>query len=450
MRMSRRMGVNSGKKSVVVSVHGTANEEITITNNITKKSVVVKDGDTVELKVGEYTVLGAKNTSQNALPNGRVVKVTKNTTKITSYPDGALYWYGIEVVPWSPATSISSYDEGSATEVTSSTPNYLQTYISKLTSAKADETISYYCDANSRWTTTNTVNTSGYNTIKFDYARVRFQGITDATHYLRIGYCSSPTYELTGNSYTSTADRTTYSISSPKTSVYIGHSAVCHLNGTALQGKYEGRLYAVWLDGKIQEEEDETVKEPTSSSQDGSTSGDTSGDLSGGDSSGIIDTKSISVTRDTYRYGTECVTKWGQAGDYSTENYFGQKQGSYNIALIPIGKFSFSGRSVKLRLQFFGYRSVQGSTRWAICTSDANKKNYEGKSGAVTDSTRIATGVASLDVFSTSSYETITFDFYTKSIPSDTDLYVYLWPSGSGQDGVSHITRNLKVQVFCE
>lgn len=97
MRLSRRMGIYaSGNQKVTVSVYGAISETVTITNGTDTYTVTTNANGvgttTPEVKLGTYTVTGT--ISVGALPSGRSVTVDKNTTVITAYPAGALFWYG--------------------------------------------------------------------------------------------------------------------------------------------------------------------------------------------------------------------------------------------------------------------------------------------------------------------------------------------------------------------
>lgn len=93
-----------GKRSVVVSVYGAANETITLAHsNGTVFSV--KHGGIMELPYGTYTVTGGIS------KYSKTATVNKNTTRINAWPDGATiyYWYGYKPIGnWAAIASVPS------------------------------------------------------------------------------------------------------------------------------------------------------------------------------------------------------------------------------------------------------------------------------------------------------------------------------------------------------
>lgn len=85
-----------GKRSVLVSVYGAVNETVTLTSAKGEVFTAITNENGIaaalELPVGVYTVVGS--VSKGALAS-RTVTVDKNTTVVTAYPDGAIYWYGV-------------------------------------------------------------------------------------------------------------------------------------------------------------------------------------------------------------------------------------------------------------------------------------------------------------------------------------------------------------------
>lgn len=83
--------------NAIVYVYGALSETVTLTH--TDGTVYTIDTNangasdtTLDLPFGEYTVTGT--VSVDALPSGRTVTVSSETTVVTAYPDGAVFWFG--------------------------------------------------------------------------------------------------------------------------------------------------------------------------------------------------------------------------------------------------------------------------------------------------------------------------------------------------------------------
>lgn len=96
MRMSRRLALYAaGGGKVTIPVHGAPNETVTLTG-VKGESFTATTNEhgiaaALELPVGVYTVVGS--VSKDALAS-RSVTVDKNTTEVTAYPPGAVFWFG--------------------------------------------------------------------------------------------------------------------------------------------------------------------------------------------------------------------------------------------------------------------------------------------------------------------------------------------------------------------
>lgn len=156
----------------------------------------------------------------------------------------------------------------------------------------------------------------------------------------------------------------------------------------------------------------------------------------------------INVNNETFRFTSENRNRpWGVAKSYSKENYFGDKQISYNICLMPIGSFAFKGKPVEMQIRAHVYKPSNQFPKfcWAICTSDKNKAKYEYAHGKVDDDTQIAYGTEKLVK---TGWNWQTFTFNAEKIPANTSLYVYFWPYSTG--GVAHIDKDIEATVFYE
>lgn len=383
---------------MVVSVYGAVSETVTITNGTDTYTVATNANGvgttTPEVKLGIYTVTGT--VSAGALPSGRSVTVDKNTTAITAYPDGLIYWYG-RFATGANAVGVNLAGGAAITKGTNSLSGqgayqyYMHVYFTPTVSL-AGKTL--------RMAINSSYGSDSYRCFGLRNTTGGLSGATDG--YVAVGTPATSGVSalaipanLTGNQYI------TWS---------------CYSGGVTIG--------AVWYD-------DEPVI-PTGEQ--------------------LAGTNSVDVLSGTYRYGNTCVSEWGTAGSYSTDNYVGNKSTETNSALIPVGSFSFSGASKRLILSFYGYcPSINFATkgfRWAICTGDANKALYEGTGAVTGDGTQLASGIGTL-AYNNGSYTTYNIALPATNLPTGTPLYVYLWPNGTLTD-VSHFRGTLTAKLYYE
>lgn len=179
----------------------------------------------------------------------------------------------------------------------------------------------------------------------------------------------------------------------------------------------------------------------------------------------ILVTKPIrlNVVTETRRYtNISLAGYWGPAERYDMEppyeNYVGHKRNTEygniletNSMLVPIKGFSFDGDSMKLTItcNMFCVSSTfeKKGFNWAICTSDANKKLYQGQSAVANDEYQLASGWNTMPYVG--GYQVNTLEFPITNIPSDTPLYLFMWPNGT-HTGVSHFQGYLEVALYYE
>ena len=416
-----------GKAKAVVSFCGAPGETITLIhrNGTTFTDIVLnehgKSVGTYEIPTGSYIVEGS--VSSEILTTGRAVEINKDTTVVTSYPPGAIFWFGNgDTDGDSLYIGDYVYTGGQVPDGKSGSNGYGSLsmeadYVGASCSCPSSSGSKY---GGTTWSPLISVE---------GYSHINIYGYSRHSSRAGFGFPAEKATKWATDMYVSPDDSVyqLYSMAIPsgRTSGYLGASVFNCTSGSVSAYAY---IKAAWRDttnvlpmGEL----------PTA-------------------------TNSINVGSETLRYGTSCASYWGAAQAYSDENYFGKKSEGYNIALLNLGSFTIpdGARPTKLRLSFYGYRSSQSNFCWAICTSNKNMTLY-GKGGAIGvvgefdgDDTQIAMGTKSLSGISTSSYSTMTFDFETDAIPSDTPLYMYLWPSDQGTQGVSHINRYLKATVY--
>lgn len=415
--------IGGGKRTATVAVYGAPSEAIKLTNSKGNVYEVTTNahgiGDTLEIPVGNYLVTGT--VSCEVLTTGRNVEVTKNTTEVTAYPSGAIFWFGNgDTDGDSLYTGNYVHESGLIPSGTSGSGGYTAMdngadYVGAKASVPTSSGSTYG----------GTTYSPGFSLSGFSYVNIYANcNVTNLTRFGVFHYAKPWATDMYVTP-TQTSDQF-YSMAIPSTMTegLLAVSVVnCqrYANGVA-------HLKAAWRDNT------DTIPKgelPTS-------------------------TNSINVDTQTFRYGTSCASYWGQSMAYGEENCFGSSGEGYNIALINLGSFAFPDgtKSTKLQLSFYGYRSSQQNYCWAICTSNANMALYGsgGDAGVVGefdgDDTQIAMGTNSLEAFSSSSYTTMTLDFATDAIPSGTQLWLYLWPSDQGTKGVSHITRYLTATAY--
>ena len=388
-----------GKRMVLCKFLGAVGETLTFTQNGVTVYDGIKEDTEVEIRQGTYTVTGSVSA-------GHAKKITiKKPGTYNVYPDGAVYWYGREIYP---ITVGKDGKNGTYSTTANATKNAQSVHLYVKTRGDAGATMraSMY--------TSSAVNTSGYSEIKIKASL----GETAYTWSRTLGYKGSAGVADFGTSAASGVN----TIASPGTSVHLGATVKATTYGSVYSIS-EMTVHAIWLDGGTGEDTD--IEETTAGSN------------------------SINVDTETYRYTSQNTSNpWQTSNTYSDCNYFGKKTGedaSNNTCLIPIGKFSFTGKSARLRLTAYVYKPSTDFPvfRWAVCTSSANKAMYQGATGVVADDTQIVSGTASL---TSVGWHTQSFDFVSTKLPANTDLYVYFWPSGSG--GVAHIDGTITAELF--
>ena len=222
-------------ESVTVTVYGAASETVTITNGTETFTVATTalgvGTKTIDLPLGTYTVSGSVSGYSHS------VEVNMDTTEIAAYPSGAIYWYGREVVAMS-TTINAAYSSGNATE----RANYIELYgWTRPDSVKTS--IAQIISA-------NTVNTSGYSSIKFDVTPVSRERANGGYAQFDFGYKSATTNTVafTGTTLTASGSRKTYSIATPGGSVYIGARAYTAWNGYTGNKRMQAYVHAIWME----------------------------------------------------------------------------------------------------------------------------------------------------------------------------------------------------------
>ena len=102
-----------GKGSAVVSAYGAPGETVTLTHSNGKVfTLTANDDSTMKITAGVYTVKGSVSGFE------KTIEVTKNTTRIEAWPDGATiyYWFGLKNHSgWTIAAQLPKYDAMSGT-----------------------------------------------------------------------------------------------------------------------------------------------------------------------------------------------------------------------------------------------------------------------------------------------------------------------------------------------
>jgi hypothetical protein len=232
MRMSRHMGVYTPVMTITITLNGAPGETITYSGTESGTTTLNSSGSgsLAGVKPGSYTFKGGvSGYSKTATIN---VSSTVNV-----WPAGAIYWYGREVVSMSTAIN-AAYSTGNATE----RANYIELYgWTRPDSVKTSiaQTIS-----------ANTVNTSGYSSIKFDVTPVSRERANGGYAQFDFGYKSATTNTVafTGKTLTAAGSRTTYSIATPGGSVYIGARAYTAWNGYTGNKRMQAYVHAIWME----------------------------------------------------------------------------------------------------------------------------------------------------------------------------------------------------------
>lgn len=220
------------KNVVAVKLQGAPSESITLK----KGSTTIASGlatstsglttDTLALEPGTYTATGSVSGYTATL------NITAAGT-YNVYPAGALYWYGLEVVPFTVGLN-QGYSSAGAWKRT----NYIDLY-GWSNSNGATGSI-----AQAR--TTNTIDTSKYSKINYRInVTTIYEKYSQGTAQIRYGHKTSTAYGTLPGS-TLTSGNSTYSITSPGTSTYLAVSAYTTWGGYS--GNYQARcyVYAIW------------------------------------------------------------------------------------------------------------------------------------------------------------------------------------------------------------
>ena len=423
MRMSRRMGQYGGKRSVVVSVYGAPNEDITLvsSNGKTYSGITLnaygKSTQTYELPVGSYVIKGS--TSVEVYTYGREIKVTKDTTVITAYPPGAIFWFGNGDTSGD-SLYVDAYSlvrgnlPSTATKTNSFSGEYTQTndtdYTVGLKAEVPSSAGSYYC---------GTRYSPEYQLEGYDY--VNFYASCSDVSRFGFGFpATKPSVPSAGNSATkwdastmyvtpTTTNYKLYSMEVTRTSGFFAMSHFDHKGGT-----YSCSVKAIWRDTTNQIPQ------------------------------GTIYESTVSVPMDaTYRYCSAISGGFKTGYDLS---YVGQGTDDYNAMMVPVPAFSFTGTGLRLKMAINCWSPYDdGYTyRWAVTTSRANEELYKGY-GAVTDANQIMTGTFT-PAYNSGSFGYQTFTLDGGEVPADTPLYIYLWRNVTTYGNI-HVQGNVNITL---
>lgn len=414
------------KRTAIVTLYGALSEDVTLTPvggtalaPVTLNAHGISD-TTVEIPLGIYTVVGS--VSSEILPNGRMVIVDKTTTEVKAYPDGAIFWFGNGGTDGDSLFSVmggwtktkghkpsgKSGDGGADSYHTGAYKDgYVYAGVNPPASSTKHATSGY---------SKNTISCAGYS-----YVNVYARGTNTSRTGIGFPPKSAASWSTSIYSNITSTSKQLYSMEIPSDRTE-GRLAASAFNASNQSGA-TAYIYAAWFDDK--------EATPIGEQKAG--------------------THSINVLSNTYRYMSSSGA-WAKAGNVSTDNYVGTKDGIYNSALIPVGSYSFTGTSTRLRLSFYGYcPSVDfyvDGFRWAICTSDANKALYQGCDAVTTDDSQVATGIATL-AYNNGVYKTYEIDLKSEAIPANTPLYVYFW-SKDDSTGVAHFRSTLTATMYYE
>lgn len=107
-----RNGVSVVSNLVNVTVHGAAIETVTLSDG----QQVITDGNgvaTARVTIGEsYTLTGSVSGYTS-----KIQTVDENTTDLYAMPDGALFWYGVDLVPFTYKVYDTSYNSYGGTQM---------------------------------------------------------------------------------------------------------------------------------------------------------------------------------------------------------------------------------------------------------------------------------------------------------------------------------------------
>lgn len=218
----------AGKRNVSCVFLGAPGETLTIQQNGVTVATVAEN-TAIELKQGKYTVTGS-------ISGDKEITI-KAAGAYAVYPDGAIYWYGREVVPMS-TTINAAYSTGNATE----RDNYIELY--GWTRANTVES------SIAHTVTETTVDTSGYSSIKFDVTPVYYSKTAGGVAQFNCGYKTSASYAeaFTGTTIAESGDRTTYTVAAPGSAVYIGARSNTSWGGYIGNKQMQAYVHAIWME----------------------------------------------------------------------------------------------------------------------------------------------------------------------------------------------------------
>lgn len=125
-----------GKGSAVVSAYGAPEETVTLTHSNGKTfTLTANDGSMMKIPAGVYTVKGSVSGFE------KTTAVTKNTTRVEAWPDGATiyYWFGLKNHSgWTTVAKLPRYDSMTGTGITVNRSNKVNP------SSSSEQTNSYY------------------------------------------------------------------------------------------------------------------------------------------------------------------------------------------------------------------------------------------------------------------------------------------------------------------
>jgi hypothetical protein len=216
----------AGKLEVMCTFLGAPGETLTFKQNGTTVYTVTENTAT-EIKQGIYEVTGSIS--------GYTKTITiKKAGAYNAYPAGAVYWYGREVYAMS---AVVQYSESGMSASKDKNSIYVQARYPNGGSYKSR--YAYAC-------TSAKVDTSGYSTIKFKAYPSWFTG--ERTRRVQLGYSSSQGYSYAGHTFTSAGSTSVYSVTSPKSSVYLGIGAYTASEDYKSVHTAAATLYAIWME----------------------------------------------------------------------------------------------------------------------------------------------------------------------------------------------------------
>lgn len=421
MRISRRMGLHGGKRTAVVSVYGAPNESVTL---VSRKGQVYSDialdehgisTQTYKLPVGSYVIKGS--VSRELFANGRQVDIAKETTKITAYPPGAIFWFGNGDKDGDPLYV------GDYTISRGHVPSGKSGIVgdTKYSTDESDETslgVKQSCHSTSGSDHGNTMYSPQIQLSGYSYVNI-YASCTNTSRG-GFGFPSEKAAKWETSMYVkpSSTDYKFYSMEIPAERT-DGYLALSNFNNRA-GGTTTSRVKAAWRDN--------TNEVPQ----------------------GTIYEKKVSVpTANTYRYCNHI------AGGFKTGyslSYVGQGERvaageEWNAMMIPVPAFSFEGTGLRLKMAIncYSYQDKGYTYCWAVTTSRANESLYEEGCGDVTDANQIMHGTFT-PAYNNGSFGYQTFTLEGGEIPSNTPLYIYLWRSVSTYGNI-HVQDDVNITL---